>query len=88
MESSNGCALSPSAPDYVEVSDVPDYTVYQPDRAKALLDSIGLAERDSDGFRVGPDGEAVRPHHRDGRPFPAPQWTRWRSCAPSGKRWA
>lgn len=52
-------ALDPSAPDYVEVPDVPDYAVYRPERAHALLDSIGLDERDADGLRVGPDGEAV-----------------------------
>ncbi len=52
-------ALHPSAPDYVEVTDVPDYARYDPERARALLDSIGLDHRDSDGYRIGPDGETV-----------------------------
>lgn len=31
--------------------------VYDPDGANALLDDMGMAERDADGFRLGPDGE-------------------------------
>ena len=30
---------------------------YDPERAEALLDAIGMAGRDSDGYRLGPDGE-------------------------------
>ncbi len=52
-------ALHPSAPDYVEVPEAPDHTRYDPERARALLDSIGLDRRDADGFRLGPDGERV-----------------------------
>ena len=29
------------------------------DKANALLDELGLANRDADGFRVGPDGKAI-----------------------------
>jgi len=52
-------ALHPSSPDFVEVTDVPDYAVYDPQRARALLDSIGLDQRDTDGYRIGLDGNTV-----------------------------
>ena len=52
-------SLHPSAPDYVEVQDLPDYLRYDPEQAGALLDEIGLSERDSDGYRIGPDGRTV-----------------------------
>ncbi len=52
-------ALHPSAPDFVEVPEAPDHTRYDPERARALLDSIGLDRRDEAGFRLGPDGERV-----------------------------
>jgi peptide/nickel transport system substrate-binding protein len=32
---------------------------YDPDQANALLDSLGLTERDADGFRLRPDGERL-----------------------------
>ena len=32
---------------------------YDPDRASALLDEIGMTARDGDGFRLGPDGKAL-----------------------------
>lgn len=32
---------------------------FNPDRANELLDEIGLTERGSDGFRLGPDGEPL-----------------------------
>ena len=35
------------------------YTEYDPDKANELLDSLGYTERDSDGFRIGPDGERL-----------------------------
>ena len=35
------------------------FAEYDPDRANALLDEIGLDQRDSDGFRLGPDGETL-----------------------------
>ena len=35
------------------------FTEYDPDTANALLDQMGLTERDSDGFRLGPDGRRV-----------------------------
>ena len=34
----------------------PDYIQYDPDRANQLLDSMGLTERDSEGFRLRRDG--------------------------------
>ena len=34
-----------------------DYTEYDPDKANALLDEMGLDKRDSEGFRIGPDGK-------------------------------
>ncbi|MGI6207684.1 MAG: ABC transporter substrate-binding protein [Anaerolineae bacterium] len=33
---------------------------YDPDRANEILDSIGLDKRDSDGFRLGADGQQVQ----------------------------
>ena len=30
---------------------------YDPDRANALLDELGMTERDGDGYRLGPDGQ-------------------------------
>ncbi len=35
------------------------FTAYDPDRANALLDAIGLTTRDSDGFRTLPDGSPM-----------------------------
>ena len=32
------------------------YSEYDPDRANQLLDEVGMAARDGDGFRLGPDG--------------------------------
>ena len=33
---------------------------YSPEKANALLDEIGMTERDANGFRLSPDGEEVR----------------------------
>lgn len=44
---------------------------YEPEQANELLDDMGLDERDSDGYRIGPDGETFRisiemaPHRPD-----------------------
>lgn len=35
------------------------FTEYDPEMANQLLDQAGYAERDSDGFRLGPDGERI-----------------------------
>ena len=35
------------------------YIEYDPDAANATLDGMGLTERDSEGFRLGPDGQRV-----------------------------
>lgn len=35
------------------------YTEYDPDLANEYLDSAGYTERDSEGFRLGPDGERI-----------------------------
>jgi peptide/nickel transport system substrate-binding protein len=35
------------------------YTEYDPAKANELLDGIGFTERDSDGFRLGPDGNRI-----------------------------
>lgn len=35
------------------------YIEYDPDQANALLDEMGLTERDGDGFRLRPDGETM-----------------------------
>jgi peptide/nickel transport system substrate-binding protein len=34
-----------------------EFSAYDPDRANQLLDEVGLDQRGSDGFRLGPDGE-------------------------------
>lgn len=34
-----------------------EYARFDPQRAEALLDELGMTERDSAGFRLGPDGE-------------------------------
>jgi peptide/nickel transport system substrate-binding protein len=36
------------------------WTDYDPDAANALLDGLGLTERDNDGFRLRPDGERLQ----------------------------
>ena len=36
------------------------YTEFDPDRANALLDAMGLTERDGDGYRLLPDGRRLR----------------------------
>jgi len=36
------------------------YLEYDPDRANQMLDALGLAERDGDGFRLRPDGSRLR----------------------------
>ena len=51
--------LFESSPDYVSTAGLPDYYQYQPDRSIALLDEMGLTERDSEGYRIGPDGETI-----------------------------
>ncbi len=38
------------------------YTTYAPDRARAYLDRAGLARRDAEGFRLGPDGRRLVLH--------------------------
>jgi peptide/nickel transport system substrate-binding protein len=35
------------------------HTEFDPDKANALLDGLGLAERDAEGFRLGPDGKRI-----------------------------
>ncbi|MGI6208233.1 MAG: ABC transporter substrate-binding protein [Anaerolineae bacterium] len=35
------------------------YADYDPDKANQILDELGLTERDSDGFRLRPDGESL-----------------------------
>ena len=35
------------------------HTEYDPDKANGLLDDVGLSERDRDGFRIGPGGDAL-----------------------------
>ena len=36
-----------------------DYVRFQPDRANAMLDDLGLTERDGDGFRLLPSGDKL-----------------------------
>lgn len=51
--------LFESSPDYVSTEGLPNYYQYHPDRASAMLDEIGLTERDGDGYRLGSDGEVI-----------------------------
>lgn len=37
-----------------------EYTEYNPERANQLLDELGMDERDSQGYRLGPDGEQFK----------------------------
>ncbi|MDE0448598.1 MAG: ABC transporter substrate-binding protein [Spirochaetaceae bacterium] len=52
-------ATIPPGASYYKESWANDYAEYDPDRANALLDDMGLTARDSDGFRLGPDGETI-----------------------------
>lgn len=47
------------SPEYIEVDGLPDHYSYDPERASALLDEMGLSERDENGHRIGPDGETL-----------------------------
>jgi peptide/nickel transport system substrate-binding protein len=51
------------------------YTEYDPDKANALLDGIGLTERDAEGFRLRPDGEPLTISIEY-----APVFGPWRDC--------
>ncbi|HAA76761.1 TPA: hypothetical protein DCE37_16755 [Candidatus Latescibacteria bacterium] len=51
--------LFETSPDYVDVPDLPDHYSYKPDRSIVLLDEIGLTARDSEGYRLGPDGQTI-----------------------------
>jgi peptide/nickel transport system substrate-binding protein len=50
------CAPLPNSPFYHEAA-AKNYVEYDPDKANALLDEMGLADRDDEGFRLAPDGE-------------------------------
>ena len=51
-------APRPSSPFYNETL-AKQYTEYDPDTANQILDEAGFAERDGDGFRLGPDGNRI-----------------------------
>jgi peptide/nickel transport system substrate-binding protein len=51
--------LFPSSSDYVHVDGLPDHYSYAPERARALLDEMGLTLRDAEGFRLKPDGQPM-----------------------------
>ncbi|MFW6007470.1 MAG: ABC transporter substrate-binding protein [Halanaerobiales bacterium] len=44
---------------YFEPEFAEAYVEYDPDRANELLDEVGLDEKDSDGYRLRPDGEKL-----------------------------
>jgi len=52
-------APRPTSPFYNEQL-AKQFTEYDPDAANALLDEIGLTEKNSDGIRLGFDGEPIR----------------------------
>lgn len=51
-------APRPSSPFYHEQL-ATQYTEYDPDLANQILDDAGFAEKDADGFRLGPDGNRI-----------------------------
>lgn len=51
--------LFSSSPDYVEVPNLPNNWTYDVDRANALLDEMGLQNRDAEGYRTKPNGEEL-----------------------------
>lgn len=48
-----------SGTDYYDAEFEKKWTEYDPDRANALLDEIGLTERDSEGYRMFPGGKEL-----------------------------
>lgn len=46
-------------PDIVDQSWLTHYTEYDPDRANALLDEVGMVDADGDGFRDLPNGDRI-----------------------------
>ena len=61
------------------------YTEYDPDKANELLDAAGLDKRDSEGFRLMPDGQAASPSTSTTPASSSPTGaTRWRSSSSSG----
>jgi peptide/nickel transport system substrate-binding protein len=54
-----GIGLFESSPHYVPTGDFPNHCVYDPQRAGTLLDEMGLTRRDSDGYRLRPDGNPI-----------------------------
>ena len=50
-------APAPGPPFYGDGPDFKVYTEYDPEMANELLDEIGLTERDSEDYRLRPDGE-------------------------------
>jgi peptide/nickel transport system substrate-binding protein len=50
------CAPLPNSPFYHEAA-AKNYVEYDPDAANALLDEMGMTDRDDEGFRLAPDGE-------------------------------
>jgi peptide/nickel transport system substrate-binding protein len=51
--------LSEFSAHYRELEGVYEHLRYDPERARELLDEAGLAKRDSDGYRLRPDGERL-----------------------------
>lgn len=49
--------VDPSTADFISDEVLYQFTQYDPDAANALLDDMGLTERDADGFRLRFDGE-------------------------------
>ena len=46
-------------PDFIDDSWLTHYTQYDPDMANSLLDEIGMADTDGDGFRELPNGDKI-----------------------------
>jgi peptide/nickel transport system substrate-binding protein len=58
MAEPNQVSPLPSSPFYME-EQAKNLIEYDPDRANALLDEMGLTERDAEGYRLRPDGQRL-----------------------------
>ncbi|MFW6152505.1 MAG: ABC transporter substrate-binding protein [Verrucomicrobiota bacterium] len=54
-----GIGFFESSRAYSPVDDLPNYCVYDPQKARQLLDEMGLSKRDAEGYRLGPDGKTI-----------------------------
>jgi peptide/nickel transport system substrate-binding protein len=68
-------ATVPPVSQYFKQEYADAYVDYDPDKARALLDEMGMVDKDGDGWRDRPDGQAFRPvlvHAKIGPVDPTP----------------